>query len=58
MKSIKEHKIKKLKNKDLYLKIMTSKNYETNLLKLFTKEQIDYFVKRLNEISNQEKKIR
>ena len=56
LKSIKEHKIKKLKNKDLYLKIMTSKNYETNLLKLFTKEQIDYFVKRLNEISNQEKK--
>ena len=50
LKSIKEHKIKKLKNKDLYLKIMTSKNYETNLLKLFTKEQIDYFVKRLNEM--------
>ena len=54
-KSIKEGKIKKIKNKDSFYQYFSDKNNHESLLKIFTQEQIDNLISYVNNEKKQEK---
>ena len=57
-KMIKDHKFKKLKKKEIIYKLMTDENSKDIFSKIFTKDDIDSFIKHMKEIEKKEKKVR